>query len=75
MVQEIVAEVGISTGSVHSILTENLSLRRVFAKFVSKLLTEQQKELRKEISEDMLDLANHDPEFKTIITGDDGLKT
>ena len=42
------------------------------AKFVPKLLTEQQKELRKEISEDMLDLANHDPEFiKTIITGDE----
>ena len=71
-VQEIVAEVRISTGSVHSILTENLNLRRVSAKFVPKLLTEQQKELRKEISEDMLDLANHDPKFiKTIITGDE----
>ena len=71
-VQEIVTEVGISTGSVHSILTEDLNLRRVSAKFVPKLLTEQQKELRKEISEDMLDLANHDPEFiKTIITGDE----
>ena len=71
-VQEIVAEVRISTGSVHSILTENLNLRRVSAKFVPKLLTEQQKELRREISEDMLDLANHDPKFiKTIITGDE----
>ena len=46
-VQEIVAEVGISTGSVHSILTENLNLQKVPAKFVLKLLTEQQKELRK----------------------------
>ena len=63
---------GISTGSVHSILTEDLNLRRVSAKFVPKLLMEQQKELRKEISEDMLDVANHDPEFiKTIITGDE----
>ena len=71
-VQEIVAEVGISIGSVHSILTEDLNLRRVSAKFVLKLLTEQQKELRKEISEDMLDLANHEPEFiRTIITGDE----
>ena len=71
-VQEIVAEVGISTGSVHSILTEDLNLRRVSAKFVPKLLKEQQKELRKEVSDDMLDLANHDPEFiKTIITGDE----
>ena len=33
---------------------------------------EQQKELWKEISEGMLDLANHDPEFiKTIITSDE----
>ena len=71
-VQEIVAEVGISNGSVHSILNEDLNLRRVSTKFVPKLLTEQQKELQKEISEDMLDLANHDPEFiKTIITGDE----
>ena len=71
-VQEIVAEVGISAGSVHSILTEDLNLRRVSAKFVPKLLTEQQEELRKEISQDMLDLANHDPEFiKTIITSDE----
>ena len=71
-VQEIVGEVGISTGLVHSILTEDLNLRRMSAKFFPKLLTEQQKELRKEISEDMLDLANHDPEFiKTIITGDE----
>ena len=71
-VQEIVAEVGISTGSVHCILTEYLNLRRVSAKFVPQLLTEQQKELQKEISEDMLDLANHDPEFINIfITGDE----
>ena len=71
-IQEIVGEVGISAGSVHTILTEDLNLRRVSAKFVPKLLTEQQKELRKEIAEDMLDCANHDPEFiQTIITGDE----
>ena len=62
-VQEIVAEVGISTGLVHSILSEDLNLQRVSVKFVLKLLTDQQKELWKGISEDMLDLANHDPEF------------
>ena len=45
--QEIVAEVGISTGSVHSILTENLNLRKVSAKFVPKLLTEQQNSEKK----------------------------
>ena len=68
-VQEIITEVEISSSSVHSTLTEDLNLRRVSAKFVLKLLTEQQKVVRKEISEDMFDLANHDPEFKTTITG------
>ena len=63
---------GISTGSVHAISTEDLNLWRVSAKFVPKLLTEQQKKLGKEISEDMLDCANHDPEFiQTIISGDE----
>ena len=71
-VREIAVDVGISTGSVHPILTEDLRMRRVSAKFVPKLLTEEQKELRKEICKDMLDCANHDPEFiKTIITGDE----
>ena len=37
-VQEIVTEVGISTGSVHCIPTEDLNLQRVSAKFVPKLL-------------------------------------
>ena len=71
-VREIAVEVGISTDSVHSILTEDLRMRSVSAKFVFKLLTEEQKELRKEICKDMLDCVNHDPEFmKTIITGDE----
>ena len=69
---EIVAYVGISTGSVHSILIVDLHLRRVSTKFVPKLLTKQQKEIYKEIAQDMLNCANHDPEFlKTIITGDE----
>ena len=62
----------IVTGSVHSILTEDLRMRRVLAKFVPKLLMEEQKELQKEICKDMLDCTNHDPEFmKTIITDDE----
>ena len=49
-------------------LIEDLNLWR----FVPKMLTEQQKELQKEIAEDMLDCANHDPEFiQIIINGDE----
>ena len=70
--REIVEEVGISRGSVYSILTEDLCMLRVLAKFIPELLTEQQKELCVEIAQDMLDCANNDLEFmKTIITGNE----
>jgi hypothetical protein len=51
-------EIGVSIGSVHSILTEDLGMRRVSAKFVPKLLTMEQKQRRLEIAQDMLDNAN-----------------
>jgi histone-lysine N-methyltransferase SETMAR len=71
-VRELAEEVGISTGLVHSILTFDLAMRRVSAKFVPKLLTMEQKQLRLEVSQDMLDYANSDPEFLNIvITGDE----
>jgi hypothetical protein len=41
-IQEIGDEVGISTGSAHSIITENLHMCRVVAKFVPKLLSQEQ---------------------------------
>ena len=64
-------EVGICTGSVHTILTKDLTMRQVSAKFVPKLLVEQQKQLRLEIAQNLLDCANSDSDFmKTIITGD-----
>ena len=71
-INEITEEVGISTGSVHTILTEDLAMRRVSAKFVPKLLVEQQKQQRLDIAQDMLNCANSDSDFmKTIITGDE----
>ena len=71
-IQELAVEVGISIGSVHSILTDDLALRAVSAKFVPKLLTMEQKQLRLEVAQDMLDSANSDPEFLNIVmTGDE----
>ena len=71
MVQKIAAEVGISTGSVHSIFIEDLNLWRVSTKFALKLRIEQQKGLGKKISIGVLDLANSNSKFiKTINTGD-----
>ena len=70
--RNIVEEVGKSRGSVHFISTEDLCMRRGSAKFILMLLTEQQKELRVEIAQGMLDCANNDLEFtKTLITGDE----
>jgi transposase len=40
-VREIADEVGISTGSAHSILTEDLHMCRVVAKFLPKLLSQE----------------------------------
>ncbi|XP_064098152.1 protein GVQW3-like [Macrobrachium nipponense] len=53
-INEITEEVGISSGSVHTILTEDLVMRRVSVKFFPKLLAEQQKQLRLEIAQDLL---------------------
>jgi hypothetical protein len=45
---------------------------RVLAKFVPKLLSQEQQQLCLEVARDMLECANGDPEFlKTVITGDE----
>jgi hypothetical protein len=42
------------------------------AKFVPKLLLQEQQQLRLEVARDMLECTNWDPEFlKTVITGDE----
>ena len=70
-VRELAEEAGISTGSVHFILTDDLAMRRVSAKFVRKLLKMEQKKLRLEVSQNVLDYANSDPEFLNIVTTSD----
>jgi hypothetical protein len=67
-----VREVGISIGSCHQILTEELQMPRVSAKFVPRLLTDAQKENHVEISEELLANANGNENFlKNIITEDE----
>jgi AraC-like DNA-binding protein len=71
-VREIADEVGISTGSYHSIVPEDLHMCRVKAKFEPMLPLQEQQQLRLEVARDMLENANGDPEFlKTVITGDE----
>ena len=71
-IREIENELGIAYGSAQAILTEELCMRRVAAKFVPKLLTREQQDLRLDVAQDMLNCANQDPQFmKKIITGDE----
>lgn len=71
-VREIAEEVGISKVSAHEILRSDLYMRRVAAKFVPKLMSAEQKELRVEVAQDLLDTTSTDPEFlNTVITGDE----
>ncbi|GFU34897.1 HTH_48 domain-containing protein [Nephila pilipes] len=71
-VREIAEEVGVSKDSAHAILREDLNMNRVAAKFVSKLLSPEQKDLRFDVAHDLLDTANTDPGFlNTVINGDE----
>lgn len=66
-------EFQISFGSVQTILTSDLDMRRVAAKFVPKPLSDEQKENRKQIATDWLERSESDDFFffKSIITGDE----
>jgi AraC-like DNA-binding protein len=66
-IREIADEVGISTDSAHSILTEDLHMCIVVARFVPKLLLQEQQQLRLEVARDMLECANGHPEFLKIV--------
>jgi hypothetical protein len=54
-VREIANNIGISDGSAHAILTDDLGMRREAAKCVPKLLSCEQKELRLDVAQDMLE--------------------
>jgi len=64
-VREVAEEVGISIGYCHKIFTENFQMRRVSA---VKRLTDDQKENRVEISQEMLANANGNENFLKNIT-------
>jgi hypothetical protein len=71
-VREVSEEVGICKSSYHTILTEKLKMHRVAAKFVQRLLTEEQKQNRFTVSQELLDRSNTDENFlKNVITGDE----
>ena len=61
----------LSVGIVHTIVTEDLPMRKMCAKLVPKVLSEEQKLSRVEISQEILDCVQEDEEFlDNVITGD-----
>ena len=61
----------ISVGSCDEILTEDLHMKRVCAKFVPRLLTDDQREQRQIIASDLFERSCKDVQFlKNIVTGD-----
>ena len=71
-VREVSEEVGICKSSCHTILTEKLKMHRVAANFVPRLLTEEQKQNRVAVSQELLDRSNTVENFlKNVITGDE----
>jgi len=71
-IREIAETTNIWFGSVHSILREDLGLRRVTARLVPKELNFVQKLHRAEISKEMVSMVDFDPTvIQRIITGDE----
>ena len=60
-IETISAQFDISVGTVHTIIREELKMRKICAKFVSRLLREDQKERRYHDSREMVKLINSDP--------------
>ena len=71
-VRELAEECGITVGSCHHILTKELKMHRVAAKFVPRLMTSDQQAHRVQVCQDFLDHSENHKEFLSkIITGDE----
>ena len=71
-IRELENDLGISKTTVWKILNKFLGMTRVGAKFIPKLLTTEQKDLRSEISQDNLEMVSDDENvLKKVIAGDE----
>ena len=60
-IETIIAQFDASVGTVHTIICEELKMRKICAKFVPRVLREDQKERRCHDSKEMVELINSDP--------------
>ncbi|UYV74922.1 hypothetical protein LAZ67_12001810 [Cordylochernes scorpioides] len=71
-IQQISDTLHMSTFVAHGIVTEDLQMRRVCAKLVPKVLTQDQKELRVFRCQELLNLIQNEPDFlNSVVTGDE----
>ncbi|PNF23334.1 hypothetical protein B7P43_G15555 [Cryptotermes secundus] len=71
-IDQLSEETNISWSTVQRILTEGLHMRRVSAKFVPRLLGDDQRENRVNVCRDLKSEVQNDPEFlKRIVTGNE----
>jgi hypothetical protein len=71
-IAEMEQEVGISHGSIYAILSDDLKMKRVSAKFVPRQLTTDQIECHMLVAGDLFDKSTQDPTFlKKIVTGNE----
>jgi hypothetical protein len=71
-IDQLSEETNISWSTVQRILTEGLHMRWVSAKFVPRLLRDDQKENRVNVCGDLKSEVQNDPNFlKRIVTGDE----
>ena len=60
-IKTISAQFDVSVGTVYTIIGDELKMRKVYAKFVPRVLREDQKEKRCQDSREMVELINSDP--------------
>ena len=71
-IETISAQFDVSVGTVHTIIREELKMQKICAKFVPRVLREDQKERRCHDSREMVELINSDPTvLDALVTCDD----
>lgn len=72
-VRELSASTGLSYGTVYTILHEKLGLSKLSARWIPRMLTAQQKQIRADSSLALLHLYNENPEdfVSRVVTGDE----
>ncbi|UYV63689.1 hypothetical protein LAZ67_2005309 [Cordylochernes scorpioides] len=71
-IKDLSSETGLSVGLCHQIVTKDLDMIRTSSKFVPRILTEEQKEVRMDVCKNMIEMTRTDPEWmQKIITGDE----